>query len=98
MLFANLVETQFTQGTFYDQLAKLYYFFADKLESDYALVRFRCELRLFRRYCLKGSVLDVGCSIGAFLHHLTTQHPGQYTGLGTDVAGPALDHAESRSV
>src|SRR5690349_6873681 len=57
MLFANPVETQFTQGTFYDQLAKPYYLSADKLESDYAPVRFRRELRLFRRYCLKGSVL-----------------------------------------
>jgi 2-polyprenyl-3-methyl-5-hydroxy-6-metoxy-1,4-benzoquinol methylase len=98
MLFANPVETQFTQGTFYDQLAGPYYLSADKLESDYAPVRFRRELSLFRRYCRKGSVLDVGCSTGAFLHQLTTQHPAQYTGLGTDVAGPALGYAERRGV
>jgi 2-polyprenyl-3-methyl-5-hydroxy-6-metoxy-1,4-benzoquinol methylase len=98
MLFANPVETQFIQGTFYDQLAEPYYLSADKLESDYAPVRFRRELRLFRRYCPKGSVVDVGCSTGAFLHQLTTRHPDRYTGLGTDVAGPALDYAASRGV
>jgi len=98
MLFANPVETQFIQGTFYDQLAEPYYLSADKLESDYAPVRFRRELRLFRRHCPKGSVIDVGCSTGAFLYQLTIRHPGRYTGLGTDVAGPALDYATSRDV
>jgi 2-polyprenyl-3-methyl-5-hydroxy-6-metoxy-1,4-benzoquinol methylase len=98
MLFANPVEAQFVRGTFYDQLAGPYYLSADKLESDYAPVRFTRELRLLRQYCPRGAVLDVGCSTGAFLHHLTTRHPGRYTGVGTDVAGPVLDQAESRGV
>lgn len=98
MLFANPVEAQFVEGVFYDQLATPYYLSTDKLEGDYAQARFARELRLFRRFCRGGSVLDVGCSTGAFLHQLATRFPGDYTMLGTDVAGPALDYAERRGV
>lgn len=98
MLFANPVEAQFVGGAFYDRLAVPYYLSPDKLESDYAPVRFARELRLFRRFCRGGSVLDVGCSTGAFLHQLATRFPGEYTTLGADVAGPALNYAESRGV
>jgi 2-polyprenyl-3-methyl-5-hydroxy-6-metoxy-1,4-benzoquinol methylase len=98
MLFANPVEAQFVEGVFYDRLATPYYLSPDKLEGDYAPVRFARELRLFRRFCPGGGVLDVGCSTGAFLRQLVTRFPGDYTMLGTDVAGPALDYAESRGV
>src|SRR5678815_6071176 len=69
MILANPVEAQFAEGAFYDRLAP-YYLSPDKLESDYALVRFARELRLFRRFCGQGAVLDVGCSTGAFLYQL----------------------------
>lgn len=98
MLFANPVVAEFVEGDFYDRLAAPYYLSPDKLESDYAPVRFARELRLFRRFCRAGSVLDVGCSTGAFLHQLANRFPGNYTLLGTDVAGPALDYAEGRGV
>jgi 2-polyprenyl-3-methyl-5-hydroxy-6-metoxy-1,4-benzoquinol methylase len=98
MLFANPVEPELVEGGFYDRLATSYYLSPDKLESDYAPVRFVRELRLFRRFCRSGQVLDVGCSTGAFLHQLTHRFPGRYQALGTDVCGPALDYAESRGV
>lgn len=98
MLFANPVTAEFVDGTFYDRLAQSYYLSADKLESDYAPVRFERELRLFRRYCERGTVLDVGCSTGAFLFQLLNQFPGRYDALGMDVVGPALDYAQSRGV
>jgi len=98
MLFANPVEAQFVHGSFYHHDAASFYLSADKLESGYAPVRFTRELGLFRRYCRNGVVLDVGCATGAFLHALTRRFPGDYRVLGTDVAGPALDYAESRGV
>ena len=98
MLFANPVEAQFVDGAFYDRLAAPYYLSPDKLEGDYASVRFARELRLFRRLCRKGEVLDVGCSTGAFLHELARRFPGDYATMGTDVAGPALDYAASCGV
>ena len=98
MIFSNPVETQFVAGAFYDRLAAPYYLSPDKLESDFAPVRFARELRLFRWFCRGGCVLDVGCSTGAFLHQLANRFPGDYTTLGTDVAGPALNYAESRGV
>jgi 2-polyprenyl-3-methyl-5-hydroxy-6-metoxy-1,4-benzoquinol methylase len=98
MLFASPVEAPFIHGTIYDQLAGPYYLTPAKLESDYAPVRFTRELRLLRRFCPEGAVLDVGCSTGAFLHHLTTRQPGRYSGVGIDIAGQALDYAASRGV
>src|SRR4051812_39546025 len=70
MAFANPVEESFITGVFYDQLANPFYLSPDKLQSDYAPVRFERELKLFRKYCASGSVLDVGCSTGAFLFQL----------------------------
>jgi 2-polyprenyl-3-methyl-5-hydroxy-6-metoxy-1,4-benzoquinol methylase len=79
-------------------LGESYYLSANKLESDYAEVRFQRELRLFRTYCQRGAVLDVGCSSGAFLFQLRQRWPADYQILGTDVSGPALDYAESRGI
>jgi 2-polyprenyl-3-methyl-5-hydroxy-6-metoxy-1,4-benzoquinol methylase len=75
-----------------------YYVSPVKLAGDYADVRFERELRVFRRHCPKGAVLDVGCSSGAFLWQLKQRYAGAYQILGTDVSGPALDYAESRGV
>lgn len=85
-------------GAFYDQLAAPFYLSPEKLESDYSPVRFDRELRLFRNHCPGGAVLDVGCSTGAFLHALQHRHRNEYAILGTDVVGPALDHAERQGV
>lgn len=98
MLFANPVDAEFVSGTFYDRLAAPFYLSPDKLESDYAPVRFNREISLFRRHCQQGDVLDIGCSTGAFLHQLTARFPSRYTTLGMDVAGPALDHAAAQGV
>ncbi len=98
MNFANPVAGEFANGAFYDRLAAPFYLSPDKLESDFASVRFERELRWFRRWCPCGDVLDVGCSTGAFLHQLNTRFPGQYRVTGTDVSGPALEHAASRGI
>lgn len=98
MIFANPVEARYVQGSFYGDIAEPFYLSPDKLGGDYAAVRFARELRLFTRHCQQGTVLDVGCSTGAFLHQLTSRHPGRYAVLGTDVAGGALDYAASRGV
>jgi len=96
MVYAEAVAEELVSGVFYQR--RPFYLSAEKLESDYAPVRFERELRLFRQWCRAGAVLDVGCSTGAFLHQLLKRYPGSYDVLGTDVAGPALDHAESRGV
>ncbi|MBU6400236.1 MAG: methyltransferase domain-containing protein [Verrucomicrobia bacterium] len=98
MVYATPVEAELASGAFYDRLATPFYLSPDKLESDYASVRFARELRLFRRHCARGRVLDVGCSTGAFLYQLRRRYPADYEGVGTDVAVAALDHAESRGV
>jgi len=98
MLFASPVERRLVDGRFYEQRADSYYLSTDKLDSDYAPVRFARELGLFQNYCPRGDVLDVGCSTGGFLHQLMTQAPGRYRVAGTDVAGPVLDYAASRGV
>ena len=98
MLFANPVEAQLVGGEFYVQRAAPYYLSPDKLESDYAPVRFQRELKLLRRYCRHGAVLDVGCSTGAFLYQLGQRYGSEYERLGTDVVEPALDYAGSRGV
>ena len=85
-------------GEYYDEAGKDYYLSPAKLESDYVDLRFERELKLFRGYCLRGAVLDVGCSSGAFLFQLKQRWPGDYEILGTDVSGPPLDYAESRGV
>jgi 2-polyprenyl-3-methyl-5-hydroxy-6-metoxy-1,4-benzoquinol methylase len=98
MIYVNPVPTEFASGEYYDQAGTDYYLSPAKLESDYAAVRFERELRIFRKHCQGGAVLDVGCSSGAFLFQLSQRFPGCYQGLGTDVSGPPLDYAESRGV
>jgi 2-polyprenyl-3-methyl-5-hydroxy-6-metoxy-1,4-benzoquinol methylase len=98
MIYANPVGRDLASGQFYDRLGVPFYLSRDKLESDYAPVRFERELRLFRSFCPKGAVVDVGCSTGAFLLQLITRFPGQYVVSGTDVTGAALDYAERRGI
>jgi 2-polyprenyl-3-methyl-5-hydroxy-6-metoxy-1,4-benzoquinol methylase len=98
MIYASPIEESLATGKFYDQLATPFYLSPDKLESDYAPVRFARELKLFCRFCLCGDVLDVGCSTGAFLFRLKELFGKDYGVLGIDVAGPALDYAESKGV
>jgi len=98
MVYADPVGSELASGKFYDRLGAQFYLSADKLEGDYAPVRFQRELRLFRAHCRRGAVLDVGCSSGAFLFQLKTCFPGDYTVTGTDVAGAALDYAERRGI
>ena len=98
MMFANPVDAPLISGSFYGDLGTPFYLSPAKLESDFAPVRYARELRLFRGYCRRGAVLDVGCSTGAFLHQLAARFPGQYSVLGTDIPGPALDYAETRGV
>jgi 2-polyprenyl-3-methyl-5-hydroxy-6-metoxy-1,4-benzoquinol methylase len=97
MIFANPVPREFETGDFYDH-SGAYYLSEDKLRSDYSPVRFERELRLFTRHVKAGRVLDVGCSTGAFLHQLATRFPACYNVTGTDVAGPALDYAQSKGI
>ena len=96
MVYANPIEEALVSGEFYDGLAAPFYLSPDKLESDYAPVRFLRELKLFRRFCASGNVLDVGCSTGAFLFSLKQRFGTNYQVVGVDVAGPALDYAEAR--
>jgi len=97
MVFANPVPEAYASGDYYDEAAG-YYLSPAKLESDYSPVRFKRELRLFRRHCRSGAVLDVGCSSAAFLYQLLKLFPGSYRVLGTDASGAPLDYAESRGV
>lgn len=97
MLYANPVSAEMATGVFYDRAGQEY-LSPEKLEGDYSDVRFERELRFFRRWCPKGSVLDVGCSSGAFLYQLNKRHPGDYDICGTDVSGPPLDYAAKMGV
>lgn len=98
MIFANPIPVEISSGSFYNETHAPFYLSPDKLESDYASVRFERELRLFRQFCKSGNVLDVGCSTGAFLFQLQNHFPGNYEVLGTDVSQPALEYAKSRGV
>ena len=98
MIFASPVPQDFASGDYYDRIGASYYLSSSKLEGDYAPVRFERELRLFRKHCQGGAVLDVGCSTGAFLFQLRQRFSGSYDILGTDVSGSPLDYAESRGV
>ncbi len=95
MVFANPVPAEMG-GEFYNNLATPFYLSPEKLESDYASVRFERELRLFQRFCPQGMILDVGCSTGAFLFQLKSR--GNYQVIGTDISKPALDYARSRDL
>ena len=98
MGFARPVPGEFADGRFYNERGESFYLSAAKLESDYAPVRFARELGIFREFCARGRVLDVGCSTSAFLHNLQARWPGDYTTLGNDVTEAALLHAESRGI
>jgi len=98
MVYANPAPAGMASGQFYDTEGADYYLSPSKLESDYADVRFERELKLFRKFCPSGAVLDVGCGSGAFLFQLKKRWPGDYEILGTDVSGAPLDYAESRGV
>ncbi|MEO7675134.1 MAG: class I SAM-dependent methyltransferase, partial [Verrucomicrobiota bacterium] len=98
MIFANPVPAEMVSGSFYDKARTPFYLSPEKLESDYASVRFERELNLFRRFCSTGSVLDVGCSTGAFLYQLKNRFPNFYRGTGTDISQSALEYARSRGV
>jgi 2-polyprenyl-3-methyl-5-hydroxy-6-metoxy-1,4-benzoquinol methylase len=95
MTYANPVAGELA-GPLYEQLGTPFYLAPEKLESDYASVRFTRELRLFQRFCPAGDVLDVGCSTGAFLFQLRSR--GDYRVVGTDISAPALAYARSRGI
>ena len=97
MIYANPVPIEMATGNFYDE-AGGEYLTPEKLESDYADVRFERELRLFRSHCQHGSVLDVGCSSGGFLYQLNKRFPNDYKILGTDVSTQPLDYAAKMGV
>jgi len=97
MIYANPVPVEMATGNFYDK-AGGEYLTPEKLESDYADVRFERELRLFRSYCRQGSVLDVGCSSGGFLYQLKKRFQNDYSILGTDVSTEPLAHAAKMGV
>jgi len=97
MIYANPVPEAMATGGFYND-AGGEYLSTEKIAGDYADVRFERELRLFRNFCPHGSVLDVGCSSGAFLYQLNRRHPGAYKILGTDVSSAPLNHAEKMGV
>lgn len=97
MVYANPAQMEMASGSFYDH-AGGEYLTPEKIASDYAPVRFERELRLFRAHCRRGSVLDVGCSSGGFLHQLQRRFPGDYTVLGTDVSSAPLAHAAQMGV
>lgn len=96
LYYASPVAADLASGKFYDRQAVSFYLSPDKLESDYAPVRFEREMQYFRKWCPAGRVLDVGCSTGAFLYCL--QRQGNYQVVGFDTAGPALDYAESKGL
>jgi len=98
MVYANPVGSEFASGLYYDQIGSEFYLSPEKLQSDYAPVRFEREQKIFRRHCPRGRVLDVGCSSGAFLYQLRQRFGADYDILGTDVSGPPLDYAESQGI
>lgn len=98
MVYANPVSPEIASGDYYNRLSMPFYLSRDKLDSDYASVRFERELRLFQSHCPAGRVLDVGCSTGAFLFQLRSRYPESYAVTGTDVANTALDYCESRGL
>jgi 2-polyprenyl-3-methyl-5-hydroxy-6-metoxy-1,4-benzoquinol methylase len=97
MVFRNPAPVEMATGNFYDE-AGTEYLTPEKLESDYADVRFERELRLFRRHCQRGSVLDVGCSSGGFLYQLKKRFPHDYQVSGTDVSSGPLEHAAKMGI
>jgi SAM-dependent methyltransferase len=97
MIYVPTVESAFSSGDFY-QKAGVEYLAAEKVGSDYSPVRFAREVKLFRRHCQSGNVLDVGCSSGGFLYRLNQLHPRDYRVTGTDVSIGPLEYAEKRGI
>jgi 2-polyprenyl-3-methyl-5-hydroxy-6-metoxy-1,4-benzoquinol methylase len=95
MVFTENVPAEMA-GEYYNNLGEPFYLSPEKLESDYASVRFERELRLFQKFCHSGRVLDVGCSTGAFLYQLKAR--GNYEVVGTDISKPALEYARRRGI
>ncbi len=98
MVYANPVRADLASGQYYDRIGRPFYLSPEKLAGDYAPVRFERELRLLKRFCSGGRMLDVGCSTGAFLYQLNQQEPARWQVQGIDVATAALDYAASRGV
>jgi 2-polyprenyl-3-methyl-5-hydroxy-6-metoxy-1,4-benzoquinol methylase len=98
MVFASPVPGRFATGQYYDHEGAGYYLSEAKLQSDFSPVRFTRESALFRRYCRSGAVLDVGCSTGGFLYQVCRRWPGEYELVGTDVSGPAVNHARDKGL
>jgi 2-polyprenyl-3-methyl-5-hydroxy-6-metoxy-1,4-benzoquinol methylase len=98
MVFANPVPRDFGDGTFYDEKGSRFYLSDEKLKGDYSPVRYEREIKLLRRFCKRGKILDVGCSTGGFLFYLNQTFPGDYEIWGTDVAREALAFAKTKGV
>jgi SAM-dependent methyltransferase len=96
MIYANPVEADLISGTFYG--ASSYHLSTEKLQSDFAPVRFEREVKLFERFCGRGAVLDVGCSTGAFLTALKRNAGNRYEVTGLDVPGAALEYARNHGI
>ncbi|MGI8966291.1 MAG: class I SAM-dependent methyltransferase [Limisphaerales bacterium] len=98
MIYSSPVPAEMIAGSFYEKLGTPFYLSPDKIESDYARVRFERELKLFRSFCQRGDVLDVGSSTGAFLYQLHEIFPGDYKSCGIEISKPALAYARSRGI
>ena len=64
MVYATPVPAAFASGRYYEQAGSEYYLSAAKLEGDYAPERFERELRLFRKHCRRGRVLERRLFVG----------------------------------
>jgi 2-polyprenyl-3-methyl-5-hydroxy-6-metoxy-1,4-benzoquinol methylase len=98
MVFAGHAAKEFTDGRFYETAGSEFYASEDKLSGDYSPVRYAREIKVLRKFCAQGRVLDVGCSTGGFLYRLGERFPDDYELFGNDVATGALDVAEKKGV
>jgi 2-polyprenyl-3-methyl-5-hydroxy-6-metoxy-1,4-benzoquinol methylase len=98
MVFTSRIASSIESGAFYNDLGNEYYLSPEKLEGDYAAVRFKRELNIFREHVRNGKVLDVGCSTGGFLYNLKSRFPEDYSVQGTDISGPGLDYAAKKGI
>jgi 2-polyprenyl-3-methyl-5-hydroxy-6-metoxy-1,4-benzoquinol methylase len=97
MVYTNPVDEGLASGQHYDELGQ-HYLSSEKVQSDYADVRFERELRVFREHCPKGKVLDVGCSSGGFLFQVKKRFSADYVVSGIDVSGAPIEHAARMGV
>ena len=98
LVFQNPLLPEFAGGDYYEGDGAQFYLSPDKLRSDHAPVRYERELALLRRYCPAGRILDVGCGTGGFLHQLRQRFGPSYETVGNDIAGPAVDYAQSLGI